>query len=151
MKEEFLYSMIIEQTRNYEYRMSYDPHKKIFFNSGFKSLLYARNFPYPYGWLKDSGTPPQEHLDVILLSLDDFELGDEVLVRLVGCFLREDKDHKLLALLPSRKEKDLSALAPEEIQALNNLYQPFSEKEGWYGLEQVARALNDFFKSKEAN
>lgn len=53
--------MIVEQTHNYPMRMEYNPATNQFTETGYKSLQYERGFTKPYGWIKESGTPPSPH------------------------------------------------------------------------------------------
>ena len=59
--------IIIEQTRDYTKRIAYDPKTNTFNELEHDCLFLHRGFTHPYGWLKGSGTPPDEHLDVFLL------------------------------------------------------------------------------------
>lgn len=86
--------MIVDQTKKYAYRMEYDPKIKSFHETEYESLMHNRKFDYPYGWVKESGTPPEPHCDCILMSDGNFELGDEVDVKIIGMLKRGDGDHK---------------------------------------------------------
>lgn len=66
--------MIVEQTYKYPMRMRYNPEAKEFVESESKSLGYERKFTKPYGWIKESGTPPLPHWDCILMT--DKEITD---------------------------------------------------------------------------
>lgn len=57
-----MYHIVIEQTLEYKNRMEFDQSKNTFNETEYQSLAYARNFPHPYGWIKESGTPPGPHL-----------------------------------------------------------------------------------------
>ena len=70
-------------------RMIYDPATKSFTADNRQSLMYVRNFTKPYGWIKESGTPPQEHWDCILMTENEYELGDEVPIKVIGLFKRK--------------------------------------------------------------
>lgn len=70
--------MIIEQTYKYPMRMEYDAETGKFIESEYKSLQYVRNFTKPYGWIKESGTPPFPHWDCILMTDTECNLGDEM-------------------------------------------------------------------------
>lgn len=54
--------MIVEQTHSYPMRMEYNPATNQFTETGYKSLQYERGFTKPYGWIKESGTPPSPPL-----------------------------------------------------------------------------------------
>lgn len=129
--------MIVEQTKKYAYRMEYDPQTKSFHETEYESLMHNRRFDYPYGWIKESGTPPEPHCDCILMSDGNFELGDEVDVKIIGMFKRGDGDHKYIVVAQHRPENDYSLLSAEEKDALNRLYPNIREDEGWFGREEA--------------
>lgn len=136
-----LLNMIIEQTKAYQKRMVYNPETRTFSERDCDSLQYTRGFPYPYGWIKESGTPPQPHFDVILMSDGEFELGDELEVTIIGMFKRNDGDNKYVAVENNREIYDLSKLSVAETDALHRLYPRVSEGEGWNGRAQAEIAL----------
>ena len=129
--------MIVEQTREYPMRMEYDGETGIFHESEYRSLAAVRGFTMPYGWIKESGTPPQPHWDCILLSDRDFALGDEVEIEVVGLLERTDGDHKYIAVEHSRSISDLSEITEEERAELMKLYPKVREGEGWRGAERA--------------
>ena len=142
-----MYHMIIEQTKDYKLRIEYDPETETFHESPYTSLAYARQFPHPYGWIKESGHPPKAHLDVFLLSNEPYELGDEVIIKIVGCFVRNDGDSKLIAITPNRTETDFSQLPDVEKEDLNRLYPSIGEGEGWFGKEKADEILKAYFET----
>lgn len=103
-----------------------------------------RNFPYPYVWIKESGTPPGPHLDVILLSSNEYKLGDEIPIKIVGCFVRNDGDSKLIGILPERLETDFFELDEDEKADLSRLYPIVGDGEGWYGAERAMEIIKNF-------
>jgi hypothetical protein len=137
--------IIIEQTNDYPKRMKYNPETKTFFATEYDSLSYVRNFHHPYGWLKESGTPPEPHLDVILLSSAHYELGDELSIKIIGVFLRNDGDYKLVSVLPERPESDFSELPQSEKDDLHRLYPREDVGEGWFGAETAKRVITEFY------
>lgn len=99
------YTAKIEQTYAYPKRMRYMPATDTFVEKDCDSLSYLRGVRQPSGWLKESGTPPCEHLDVIVMTEHEHSLGDEVRVRIIGVFCRNDGDHKLVAVPMERAEQ----------------------------------------------
>lgn len=144
-----MYHIIIEQTNECKNRMKYDPAADTFIDRGYPSLGYTRNVPYPYGWIKESGTPPSAHLDVILLSSGKYELGDEREIKIVGCFVRSDGDNKLIGILPERLETDFSDLPEDEKAGLHRLYPLVGAGEGWFGAVKANEIIDDYFASKK--
>lgn len=129
--------MIVEQTRNYPMRMEYDPQMGTFHESEYRSLASVRGFTKPYGWICESGTPPQPHSDCILLSDGEFELGDEVEINVIGVFRRGDGDHKYIAVESTRGIADLAQVTDDERDQLQRLYPHVREGEGWFGREMA--------------
>ena len=144
-----MYHIIIEQTKEYKSRMKFDPANNSFNEAGYESLFYVRNFQYPYGWIKESGTPPESHLDVILLSSGKYNLGDEAAVKIIGCFVRKDGDNKLISILPERSETDFSELPEVEKADLRRLYPRVSEGEGWYGITKANEIIINYFTNRK--
>lgn len=129
--------MIVEQTRDYPMRMEFDPHTGEFHAREHRSLAFERGFTKPYGWIRESGTPPQPHWDCILLSDRAFALGDEVEIRVIGVFQRGDGDHKYIAVETGREISDLDQISAGEREELHRLYPRVREGEGWFGREQA--------------
>ena len=139
--------MIIEQTRQYPNRMIYDPVSHSFSESEYRSLCDARGFTRPYGWIRESGTPPDPHWDCILMSDGEFELGDEVEIEVIGLFKRGDGDHKYVAVECRRPVSDLSELSADEMDALRRLYPRVGEGEGWFGREEALYCMEHHGKA----
>lgn len=145
-KVRYMDYIIIEQTRDYIKRIAYDPVTSMFSELEYDCLSLKRGFTHPYGWLKGSGTPPEEHLDVFLLSHENYTLGDEVPIKIVGVFKRNDGDHKLVSISPERAENDFSQLPESEKNDLRNLYPRVDEGEGWFGAETAKDVISDFMR-----
>ena len=139
--------MIVEQTRHYPMRMVYDPATKTFSERDHRSLCAARGFTRPYGWISESGTPPEPHWDCILMSDDEFELGDEVEIEVIGVFRRSDGDHKYIVARPERNIRDLAELTSGEMDALHRLYPRVGEGEGWFGREEALHCMEHHEKA----
>lgn len=144
-----MYNIIIEQTIEYQNRMEFDSKNNTFNESNFKSLFYVRGCPYPYGWIKESGTPPGRHLDIILVSSKEYSLGDEVAVKVIGCFVRNDGDNKLIGILTERLETDINELTEMEKDYLYRLYPKVEDGEGWYGKGKSKEIIEGFFNNQK--
>ena len=90
-----IYTVKIEQTWHYPNRMKYIAQTDSFVEKDTQSIFHARNIRQPYGWIMESGTPPCEHLDVIVMTDKEYALGEEDRIRIIGVFRRNDGDHKL--------------------------------------------------------
>lgn len=139
-----MYHIVIEQTNEYENRMKYDPVKNTFYETEYKSLAKKRKVKYPYGWIQELGTPPEKHLDVFLLSKKNYALGDILEINIIGCFRRNDGDHKLIGVLPERLEYNFSQLPINEKEVLIQLYPRINQGEGWLGAKVAKNIINDF-------
>ena len=139
--------MVIEQTYKYPMRMIYNPETGTFSERGHKSLQYERGFTKPYGWIKESGTPPGTHWDCILMSERDAELGDELEVKVIGVFKRADFDHKYIVVEVSREIGDFSELSGAEKEELRRLYPRIGEGEGWFGKAEAEYCMKYYKKA----
>ena len=139
--------IIIEQTKEYTKRIAYDPLTNTFSEMENDCIFLHRGFTHPYGWLKGSGTPPEEHLDVFLLSVENCSLGDVLPIKIIGVFKRKDGDHKLIGISPEREETDFSFLPESEKNDLFRLYPKVYEGEGWFGTETAKEIIADFMKN----
>lgn len=143
--------MIVEQTKQYAKRMKYQPETNTFYETDHYSRGYEKGIRFPYGWLKESGTPPQDHLDVVLLADIDCDLGDEIEIRVIGVFLRCDGDNKLLAVPPAYAAADLGDLSEEEKADLHRLYAGKYPGEGWCGRAEAEKIIAQFKKVHAAS
>lgn len=139
--------MIIEQTYKYPMRMEYDAETGKFIESEYKSLQHVRNFTKPYGWIKESGTPPFPHWDCILMTDTECNLGDEVEIKVIGVFKRTDFDHKYVVVESARDIQDISELMEAEMDELKKLYPRISEGEGWFGKDVAEYCMKNHEKS----
>ncbi|NLM06180.1 MAG: hypothetical protein GX219_04590 [Tissierellia bacterium] len=136
---------VIEQTSKYKHRIEYRPESNSFVESEYISLMYDRKVKYPYGWIKESGTPPDKHLDIYIMTNKDFELGEEVKVEIIGLYYRLDSDHKFLGVLGDRGFRDYKELEVKEKEDLNRIYNGKHEGEAWFGREKAEEVLREYF------
>ena len=144
-----IFTVKIEQTFAYPKRMKYIAKTDSFIAKQGDSLSYIRNVRQPYGWLKESGTPPCEHLDVIVMTDKEYELGDEDKVKIIGVFCRNDGDHKLVGVCLDREIDDFSQLTDEEKEDMHRLYPREDIGEGWFGRERAEEIIKDFYSRKK--
>lgn len=143
-----IYTVKIEQTWHYPNRMKYIAQTDSFVEKDTQSIFHARNIRQPYGWIMESGTPPCEHLDVIVMTDKEYALGEEDRIRIIGVFRRNDGDHKLVGVPLDRDIDDFSELAETEKEDMHRLYPRERAGEGWFGRECAERILRDFFAVK---
>lgn len=146
---DMIYTVKIEQTYAYPKRMKYLPNIDSFIAKEGDSLSYIRNVRQPYGWIKESGTPPCEHLDVIVMTDKEYELGDEDTIKVIGVFCRNDGDHKLVGVLTDREINDFSELTDTEKEDMHRLYPREDAGEGWFGRERAEEIIHDFFAKRK--
>lgn len=144
-----IYTAVIEQTHEHRNRMKYLPETDSYVRKDGISLSYLRNVRQPYGWLRESGTPPCPHLDVILMTNKRYELGDQERVRIIGAFCRNDGDHKLVGVLPERGICDFSQLTDWEKEDLHRLYPREDPGEGWFGHERAEEVIKEFLAKRK--
>ena len=127
--------------------MIYNPKTGTFSESEYKSLQYERGFTKPYGWIKESGTPPQPHWDCILMSDREVKLGEELEVKVIGVFKRMDFDHKYIVVEVDRAIDDFSKLSDGEKEELARLYPRIRAGEGWFGKEEAKYCMENHKKA----
>ena len=140
-----IYTVKIEQTYHYPNRMKYIAQTDSFVEKNTKSLFHERNIRQPYGWIKESGTPPCDHLDVIVMTDKEYELGEEDRIKIIGVFRRNDGDHKLVGVPVDRDINDFSELTEAEKEDMHRLYPREDAGEGWFGRECAEEILREFF------
>lgn len=144
-----IYTVKIEQTYEYPHRMKYIAKTDSFIEKDGWSLSYARNVHQPYGWMVESGTPPHEHLDVIVMSNQHYQLGELVQVKIIGVYLRNDGDNKLVGVLKNREINDFDELSEEEKNDMRRLYPIDGPNEGWFGKEEAERVISEYFERRK--
>jgi len=75
------------------------------------------------------------------MSEEDYELGDEIPIKLIGVFVRNDGDHKSIAVKEDRNIQDYSQLSDDEKADLHRLYPRVDKGDGWYGKETILKFL----------
>ena len=71
------------------------------------------------------------------MTENDYELGDEVPIKVIGLFKRSDFDHKYIVVEYDRDINDYLELAYSEKEELNRLYPRVGEGEGWFGKQEA--------------
>lgn len=145
-----IYTVRIEQTHHQQNRMKYIAQTDSFVEKrNVKSLGYLKNIRQPpYGWIKESGTPPCEHLDVYVMPNKEYRPGDEDRVKIIGVFKRNDADHKLVGVLEDREVEDFSELTEAEKTDMQLLYPVEYPGEGWFGRQCAEEIVKEFFGRK---
>lgn len=140
-----IFTAKIEQTYAYPKRMKYIAASDSFVEKDCESIFHARKVTQPYGWIKESGIPPCDHLDVIIMTDKEYRLGDEERVKIIGVFCRSDGDHKLVGVLENSAVEDFQELTEQEKADLHRLYPREGAGEGWFGRTYAEDVINSFF------
>ena len=146
--------VVVEQPKGEPYRLRYDRASESFERTPHKSLMFARGFGGAYGWVGGLGTPPQPHLDVLLLTQQNPQPGDVLLGVVCGVFYRDDGDHKLVALEAEGQtvtRVDFLALNSATQDELRRLYPNVRENEGWHGAEEARAYLRSSLPPETPN
>ncbi len=140
-----MYHMIVEQLAGEPQRMRYNAANGSFEKTEHRSLLYERRCPYAYGWLAETGTPPEAHMDVLLMTASHYPLGARVAVEIIGVFKRADGDHKFVGVPIG----EVAPVYPNE--DLKRLYPQVGAGEGWFGAREAEALLQANFVSRFQN
>ena len=143
-----IYTVKIEQTYHNPNRMKYIAQTDSFVEENVRSRAYERNVRQPYGWIKESGTPPCRHLDVYVMTDKEYRPGDEERIKIIGVFRRNDGDNKLVGVPEDRETEDFSELTEEEKGDMHRLYPMEAPGEGWFGRECAEEIIREFFQRK---
>jgi hypothetical protein len=129
--------VIVEQPKNETDRYGYDPVSQSFYRKPYKAL--SRGFSGVYGWIGGSGIPPAPHHDVLLFTNQSPTFGDILVGHICGVFIRQDNDHKFVAVDDEIRSHlaaaDLLSLGQERYDELLRQYPRVDEGEGWYNAE----------------
>ena len=129
----------MEQPRNEPDRYSYDSISKSFYRRAYKSVAYARGFSGVYGWVGGSGIPPAPHHDVFLFTNQSPSFGDILAGHICGVFIRQNNDHKFIAVDDEIRNimasADLPSLQKDHYDELLRLYPRVDEGESWDNAE----------------
>jgi len=137
--------MVVEQPRESPKRMRYDARRRVFYATDVPSLLYKTDFPGVYGWVEGLGHPPDSHCDIFLLSELSFWPGDVTEAHVCGVLVRNDHDHKIVALDSAWVSKlltcDLDSLPDDLRDAMTKVYPVLREGERWAGAAEAWELL----------
>ena len=81
---------------------------------------------------------------MIVSTNNEYELGDKIRIKIIGVFLRNDKDNKLIGIEQTRYENELEELPINELSMIKKVYPIIKEKEGWFGKEIAMRVINEY-------
>jgi len=140
------YYAIVEQCRNDEYRNKYKPETNAFERTTLKSLLFERKFDGVYGWLDGYDYPPNRHLDIMVITKNEYNLGDRIKIKIIGIFKRNDNDNKLIAVEYGRNENEINELSESDQIMIKRLYPIIKNGEGWLGKEVAEKSIDAYIK-----
>ncbi len=133
---------VVEIIPNVQKRWVYSSKLKCFVTKEHKTrMMGKRAFEGFYGWVDGYGTPPNHHIDVIVLTKKKVEYGDFIKTKLIGVFKRCDGDHKLICIDFDRVEDDLNELADFEKNQVFRIYDGNFEGDEWLGKEGALKIL----------
>jgi len=138
---------IIEQRNDDEYRNKYKDN--MFIKTEYKSILFQRGFIGVYGWIDGYGFPPNKHLDIMIITESNYNLGESIEVKVIGVFIRNDEDHKIIGIESDRIEENWIELPIEEKEMIMNIYPNIREGEGWHGKEKAKEVIIRFKTKNE--
>lgn len=131
--------VVVEQPRNEVFHFVFNPSDGTFSRSSVRSLVYERGFSGVYGWVGGSGIPPALHHDILLFTRFFPSCGDILTGYVCGVFLRQNFDHKFVAVDDEIRQDmtsaDLAFLDTAHYNELQKLYPRVDKGEGWYGAE----------------
>lgn len=129
--------------------MRYDPATGVFKRTQALSLVHARNFQGDYGWIADSGTPPEPHFDVYVFTDVEHRPGMKVKAHIAGMFFKADGDHKFVAVADDIistygiLDINLPNLPTKLRENIEGVYPDLYPGESWLNAEQAF----EFFKN----
>lgn len=133
---------VVEIIPNSSFRWIYSSDSKQFKKREFNHIwMDDKAFDGIYGWVEGYGTPPKNHMDVIVLTSKTLELGDVVSGKLVGAFKSYNGDHKLICIDTERIEDDLFQLKNNEKNILFRTYEGKYDGDAWLGKEGALSIL----------
>ncbi len=143
---ELLLDVTIECPAGQTGRYELDP------GSGKFELAYnlAKPLPGHYGWIDNSLGADGEALDILVLpEHNGVDPGDHLQVRPIGILLRQDQDHKILAVIPNSKRwgeiYDLNLITPEYKQEIETYLKTFAPLAGWGGPVEAWSVISQCF------
>lgn len=137
--------VVVEQPRHEPKRIEYLPRAKSFVRTENSSLIFERKFKGVYGWISGTGIPPGFHIDVLLITEKNLGPGDVIHGFICGVFLRNDGDHKFVAvddeIIVDLQKQDIRFLSKEIKENLFQQYPHAAENEGWHGFATATKYL----------
>lgn len=147
--------VVVENPRGSTQRIVYDHQEQRFTSAGW---AFERPIPVHYGWIPQTLTVADgEELDVVVLGEGEPAVGSTIVGRPIGAMLREDEDHKIIAVrvdLPSAYSTvtDL-AERPDVRASIAELFRGRSEITGWASAAEarglILNAQRDRIQQKE--
>jgi ADP-ribose pyrophosphatase YjhB (NUDIX family)/inorganic pyrophosphatase len=135
--------VIIENPKGTADRIVYDPVAQSFVPSG---EIFAEPLPIHYGWIPETWSAGDgRELDVVVVGEGSTSVGGAVVARPIGTLLRQDQDHKVLAVradVPSAyADVTESAERPELREMVDGLFRPRAVLLGWASAAETRRLI----------
>jgi 8-oxo-dGTP diphosphatase len=125
--------VVVENPRGTIDRIVYDETAYEFRPTGW---VFPRTLPFHYGWIPQTLTAADgDELDAVVIGEGDATVGSVIVARPIGALLREDEDHKIVAVradLPSAfaSVADIHE-RPDLRQPIEDLFRDISAVRGW--------------------
>ncbi len=135
--------VVIENPKGTVNRLVYDGVECRFVPTG---EIFKTPLPIHYGWIPRTLSPGDDReLDVTVVGEGETAVGSVIAARPIGTLLREDQDHKVLAVradLPSKYTTVTEASeAPELQEMVDGLFRPRARLKGWANAADTRRLI----------
>jgi 8-oxo-dGTP diphosphatase len=135
--------VVIENPKGTVNRLVYDEARHSFVPTG---EIFSSPLPIHYGWIPRTVSPGDDReLDVTVVGEGETAVGSVVAARPIGTLLREDLDHKVLAVrvdLPTAYATVTEASQRPELQSMiEDLFRSRAELTGWATAGETRRLV----------
>lgn len=123
-------------------RLIYSEDDNIFLVEKFNNIFMKDKLErYVYGWILGCGSPPNKHLDVLMITNKQYNLGDKLTGKVIGVFYRIDGDHKIVCLEQDDNINDITELSNNDKELLKNLYSGKYYGDAWLNSEDAEEII----------
>ncbi|MFQ6042526.1 MAG: inorganic diphosphatase [Candidatus Poribacteria bacterium] len=136
-------NVVIEIPRGSKKRYQYNPQRHSF------DVEYRFSIPMPteYGWIPETLSVDNEHLDAMVVTRYLMQPGYICEVRPIGTLKRKDKDHKVICVALNddkcRHIQDISDLDAKMLKKITSFFEPYFELDGWLGVDETYELIRE--------